>query len=777
MTTSTAGDICEIQVNTFNDDAQINPAVAMNSWGWSVIAWERSSGQEGIWAQIYNEAGDPFSDEFQINVTAGQVEAPAVAMNEDGEFAVTWVGEDSQGDGIFARLFDADGTALTNEIAVNETKTNPQNAPDIDIDHDGNFVVVWQSDKVAGTGQDYDIQGRFFLATGNPHTGEFLVSETAEDGASQIKPAVALRDNGQVIVVWEAFSANNAQLLNGSGVKMGNAFIWGDGSLTENPDIAIDDSNRVLIVWDDVAVGRDIYGQWYDSDNNPDGLAFKVNSWTSDDQTNPAVASVKNDNANDEAFVVAWQSYRTYSTVGEFDIRAQRFNTDLNPLGEEFGVNGYWEAQKDRSNPAVGLDIRGVALFAWQSEEQDGTDWSIYSARFDETNVSMQNEIHLSQETDDSQRAPALAISADGDIAAAWESNGQDGASWEIYARQFDTTGQPADDEFRVNASTSNPDVDPGIAMNDDGDFVIVWRSASSDLRFQLYTASGNNNGENGYVNASKLATDEPSVAMDSSGNFVVAWNSNSEVYFRDFGPNGASKSPETQVNTFETDSQSLPDISQGANGFVVVWQSENQDGSDWGIYGQLYDGDMNPVDGEFRVNSETESSQQFASVAGNTGGSFVVVWSSFGQDGDEEGVYAKRYNSLGQAVGSEFLVNQSTDGNQTRPDIAMDSVGNFIIVWQAEGGTGSNALDVFGRLYDNNGHALTDEFLINSYTYNGQNLPVVAMAPTGEYVVAWQSEGQDGDDTGVFAKRFATVNDPICIGEEVNIDLISYWD
>ncbi len=54
---------------------------------------------------------------------------PAVAMNDDGDFVVVWRSHvaDGRGGGVFARRFDADGTALGDEFKVNLS--------DVDVDN------------------------------------------------------------------------------------------------------------------------------------------------------------------------------------------------------------------------------------------------------------------------------------------------------------------------------------------------------------------------------------------------------------------------------------------------------------------------------------------------------------------------------------------------------------------------------------------------------------------------------------------------------------------
>ncbi len=43
----------------------------------------------------------------------------------------------------------------------------------------------------------------------------------------------------------------------------------------------------------------------------------------------------------------------------------------------------------------------------------------------------------------------------------------------------------------------------------------------------------------------------------------------------------------------------------------------------------------------------------------------------------------------------------------------------------------------------------------MNSHTPDDQNQPAVTADDDGDFVVAWQSQGQDGSGRGVYAKLF----------------------
>jgi hypothetical protein len=64
------------------------------------------------------------------------------------------------------------------------------------------------------------------------------------------------------------------------------------------------------------------------------------------------------------------------------------------------------------------------------------------------------------------------------------------------------------------------------------------------------------------------------------------------------------------------------------------------------------------PAGGEFRANTYTTGDQDDTSVASDASGNFVVVWQSDGQDGSNRGIFARRYDASGAPRGPEFQVN-----------------------------------------------------------------------------------------------------------------------
>ena len=88
----------------------------------------------------------------------------------------------------------------------------------------------------------------------------------------------------------------------------------------------------------------------------------------------------------------------------------------------------------------------------------------------------------------------------------------------------------------------------------------------------------------------------------------------------------------------------------------------------------------------EFQVNTHTANDQKSAGIAMDRSGNFVVVWSSYLQDGSSNGIFARRFDPNCSPLGEEIPINTITAGNQTEPAVAMDAAAGFVVAWQGPG-------------------------------------------------------------------------------------------
>jgi len=227
----------------------------------------------------------------------------------------------------------------------------------------------------------------------------------------------------------------------------------------------------------------------------------------------------------------------------------------------------------------------------------------------------------------------------------------------------------------------------------------------------------------------------------------------------------------EFQVNTYTTNDQRRPSVAWDASGeFVVVWQSNalspspatGQDGDDHGVFGRRFMSDGTPIAGEFAVNSYTTGPQYIPHVAANPNGGFVVVWNGSGNGDGYYGIFAQRYDGDGDAVGGEFRVNSYTSGAQYYPQAAFGSDGKFVVVWVSP--NDGDGYGIVGRRFNSSGSALGSEFPVNTtYTSGHQSSPGVATLPGGGFVVVWHSyAGEDGSFGSVMGRRFNSAGAPI---------------
>jgi phosphoheptose isomerase len=390
------------------------------------------------------------------------------------------------------------------------------------------------------------------------------------------------------------------------------------------------------------------------------------------------------------------------------------------PMGGEFLVNTFTTSRQFA--PALAIDARGDFVAVWSSIDQDGSAAGVFARRFSAAGAPLGAEFRVNQFTQNDQTMPDVAAVPDGGFVVAWMSQFQNTFGSDVYARRYDADGAPLGGEFRVNVATPGNQIDPAIATDDDGGFVVTW------------------SGEG---------------AGDDSG-----------VFARRFDASGAALGGELRVNTHTPTRQFQPSIAMAPDGnFAVAWTSQvENDGDGAGVYAQRFSAAGAPQGGEFRVHDYATSDQVSPAVAMAADGSFAVTWASLGQDGHLWGVFARRFDAAGAAVGGDVLVNTDTTSFQQAPAIATDAGGDFVVSWEGAG-TVAAGWDVYARPFGAGGAPLGEQFRVNSTTPNQQQTAAVAMRANGDFVIAWHDNMQDdGIDGGVYAQRYGAEAPPAVV-------------
>ena len=121
--------------------------------------------------------------------------------------------------------------------------------------------------------------------------------------------------------------------------------------------------------------------------------------------------------------------------------------------------------------------------------------------------------------------------------------------------------------------------------------------------------------------------------------------------------------------------------------------------------------------------------------------------------------------------LATEFQANSYTSNNQYTPAIAAEADGDFTVVWQSRNQEGASVdgLGIFGRRFTSSGVGQAIEFMVNTYTIQAQDKPQIGADDNGDFVVTWESLGQDGSFEGTFARRVSAAGAPFGPAFQVN--------
>jgi len=353
-------------------------------------------------------------------------------------------------------------------------------------------------------------------------------------------------------------------------------------------------------------------------------------------------------------------------------------------------------------------------------------------------------EFQVNVYTTGSQNHPSVAIDAAGRLVVSWSNSAPGGG---VFTRRFDAAGAPVTGDVTV-VSAGGLFSESHVASSYAGDFVVSWVTSvvgplgTSLVMGRSFSAEG---APGATFSTSSPKGFGPRSARTPDGGFVVVWFGtadvvppNSEIFGQRFDAAGARLGGEFKVNTYTTSGQGQPSVAVDAQGdFMVAWHSYDQEGRDFGIYAQRFNAGGARLGGEFRVNGATAADQSYPRLAVAAEEGFVVVWQSDGQDGDGFGVFGRRFAADGTPLGAEFQVNTYTTADQSRPEVAADAAGNFVVSWASMGQDGAGS-GIFAQRFSSLAERRGAEFQVNTYTSFAQYLAAVALDPYGNMTVAW---------------------------------------
>jgi hypothetical protein len=340
-----------------------------------------------------------------------------------------------------------------------------------------------------------------------------------------------------------------------------------------------------------------------------------------------------------------------------------------------------------------------------------------------------------------------------------------DGDGYAAAAQRMSSTGGLVGPELLVNTFTINHQDYPDLAVNPDGSFVVVWHSAEQDgYGYGVYGQRYNSNGARagGEFRISQETYSNQwwtRVAGDDFGSFAVVWQTytregRNDIYARRYHKDGTAFTGEFRVNTFLGEDQEKPDVASNPEGnLVVVWQSRNQDGSGYGIYGQRFTSGTVPivlsglsadvVDGSVNLRWSVDSDESIRELA--------VMREFSGADNNATFVVPAGSNSYKDSPGQPgiyiySIVARSESGNEYRSSGVTVTVGATAVkLFQNHPNPFNPSTLILYQLDEDRQVELT------VYDVRGGRVAVLVngMKTAGEHEVLWDGRNTSGATVG----------------------------
>jgi hypothetical protein len=273
------------------------------------------------------------------------------------------------------------------------------------------------------------------------------------------------------------------------------------------------------------------------------------------------------------------------------------------------------------------------------------------------------------------------------------------------------------------------------------GDTALVWRDLARGGYYFVQRYDGN---------GVALQSDEwflgnhvSGFALDRWGNYTVMTTEPEgdgyNVFLIVYARNGSVLIPRFKVNTslFVQGWGGAMLASNGAGQITVVWSDRtlSQGVATWTPYARSYSASGAPVGGVVAVSPAMQVMVP-QGVAMDAAGNYAVCWSGNPVGGDSN-VWFRRMSPTGTALSATIMVNPLAAGQQANCSVAMTPSGNSVVSWQTL--DGSSSLGLSGQRFNASGGRVGGEFPI-SQTGSGpiQVIAKIGMTDNGSFFTTW---------------------------------------
>ena len=239
-------------------------------------------------------------------------------------------------------------------------------------------------------------------------------------------------------------------------------------------------------------------------------------------------------------------------------------------------------------------------------------------------------------------------------------------------------------------------------------------------------------------------------------------------------------------INTYELSNQLNPTISELSNGNLLIsWFSWYQDGSNYGVYGQIVTPELEFIGSEFQLNEYTTGNQYHQTIIPHENGGFYGLWYS----SQYAGMDLREFDSFGNPVGPETHTGIKSSSNvplgigDNLLSVSTDAL-TVSTVWLQPNSVGRDAVHYGTLNLNDSSYSLiyTDDPMTNMRSTD----PHLLSLSNGFSAIGFSEYMADGsgyaaqvviiDEEGLVSTNKSTVNTTV-VGDQYLTDLIAIND
>ena len=637
--------------------------LGVSTAGDAVIAWTAFAGSKDEIQVRARTASGTLSALQTVSGTKESTQAQIAVRPSNGDAVITWV-ETGSVDLILGRARAASGTLST--IQTLSATGQYSEEPALAMDSNGNAIFTWERFDNTSSTCCWRVESRTRTAAGTLGTTEIHSAA----GRSALAPQVGFDSSGNSVLVWgraDGTSANCCSLIQtrrrtSSGTLSAVQTLSLAGRNATEPQIAVDPAGNAVYAW---SRSDGTYVRIQGRRRTSTGTLSPLQTLSSVGPAafTPQVAVDPNGNA-----VFTWMAFNGVTN----SIQA-RTRSSAGALGF---VQGLSDATQNASQPQVGIDSTGNAVFVWKRfDATSGTCCDRIQA-VTRSSAGVLGTVETLSDPGQNADAPQVAVDPNGNAVFTWLL--PDGTNTRVQGLARSSTGtlSPVQTLSAAGQNASEPQV--GIDSADNA--VFTWtRSDGTNTRIEAIARSAA-----GTLSAVQLLSlagqnaSQPQVSVFSNGNAAFTWmrfdgtNNRTETRTR----SAAGTLTPVQPLSAPGQNASQPQVAAVSSSGAAVYSWTRFDGTDFRV--QTRDRSSAGVLSPVQIVSPAGASSGIPQLAVDSSGNAVIVWRF---DGVNKRVEARTRSAAGTLGAVQFLSIAGFDADL--PQIAVSPSGTALVPWQ----------------------------------------------------------------------------------------------